>query len=80
MGHLTGYGFFAKQDEALAEEYDTKRWACYSCSKPTSIVRVPSPRGYDETFRCPVNRFAPHAASHNCKSYEMVPGIDELWC
>ncbi len=66
-------------DEDLLEVYDAKRWGCYSCAKPTVVIYPPKGGGRYEVFKCRVNQHAPHANSICCPSYEMVPGIDDLW-
>lgn len=69
----------AAPDEGLLEDYDGKRWGCYSCTKPSVVIYSPFDKSRPQVFKCKVNQYAPFANSIRCPSYEMVPGIDELW-
>lgn len=66
-------------NDALADEYAGRHWACYQC-------RVPDYEMVQDTFngpqrlslRCSVNRYAPFAGSSACESFDPDPQLLEL--
>lgn len=53
-------------------------WACYQCAVPDLSVVYWLNEAPRLRITCSVNHFAPHAASHNCKSFRQDPGLREL--
>jgi len=79
MDSIAGYGFFDARDNAIAEEYAGKHWACYRCRVPDYEMVRDIFRGPQRlSLRCSVNRFAPFAGSSRCPSFEPDPQLLEL--
>ena len=79
MDSIAGYGFFDVRDDALADEYAGRHWACYQCRVPDYEMVRDTFRGPQRlSLRCTVNRLAPFAGSSRCPGFEQDPQLLEL--